>query len=172
MTSRGRRAWFAALAGILLVTLAGCDAAPSTAAPSQTSESPARSLSTDSTPPASSSRRPPGPPPFAPRTQLPRGGETIFPRYRVVACYGTAGSGALGVLGSEPPKQIVDNIEKATAGFTTPGREIQPAMELIVNVAEASPGEDGNYSHAIDAENVWRYEKVAEKNDMLLILDV
>src|SRR5262249_18711517 len=35
--------------------------------------------------------------------ELPRGGSQIFPRYRVVAYYGAAGTPALGVLGQGSP---------------------------------------------------------------------
>jgi hypothetical protein len=103
---------------------------------------------------------------------LPRGGTTIFPRYRVVAYYGTAGSGSLGVLGSEPPGEIATKIEKAAKPFAASGRTVQPAMELIVTVADASPGKDGTYNHEISASKAWDYEKVAEQNHMLLILDI
>src|SRR5688572_3663371 len=45
---------------------------------------------------------PSGPP--APLAQLPLGGRTIFPAYRVVAYYGTAGNPVLGVLGEGTPE--------------------------------------------------------------------
>ncbi|GAC1552062.1 MAG: hypothetical protein NVS3B16_26800 [Vulcanimicrobiaceae bacterium] len=35
--------------------------------------------------------------------QLPRGGTTLFPHYRVVAFYGAAGVPGLGVLGQDAP---------------------------------------------------------------------
>jgi hypothetical protein len=103
---------------------------------------------------------------------VPRGGATIFPRDRVVAYYGTAGSDALGVLGSEPPEKIAGTIEKAAEPYETPGKQVLPAMELVVTVADAAPGADGNYSHHIATSKVRRYEKAAENNHMLLILDI
>ncbi len=90
----------------------------------------------------------------------------------MVAYYGTAGTDALGVLGSEPPEKIAGKIEKAAKPFQTSDRRIQPAMELIVTVADGSPGKDGNYNHEIAAAKAWRYEKVAEQHHMLLILDI
>jgi hypothetical protein len=148
-------------------------APPSAATPSPSP--PPSAAPPSSNPPSSGPPSSPAPAPsasFAPKTSLPRGGTRIFPRYRVVAYYGTAGTDALGVLGSEPPKQIAGKIEKAAAPFKTPGREVQPAMELIVDVADGAPGDDGNYSHEIAADKARRYERVAKKNHMLLILDI
>jgi hypothetical protein len=90
----------------------------------------------------------------------------------VVAYYGTAGSSALGVLGSEPPRKIAGKITKAAEPYATPGKQVLPAMELVVTVADATPGPDGNYSHNIATKAAWRYEKAARANHMLLILDI
>jgi hypothetical protein len=152
-------------------------ASPHTSSPSRSapaSSAPSRHRSSPSTPPPHpQGSGTPGPgTSFAPKTQLPRGGTKVFPRYRVVAYYGTAGSDALGVLGAKPPKEIAPKIEKAAKPFKTPARTVQPAMELIVDVADGSPGKDGDYNHQISAKKVWQYEKVAEKQHMLLILDI
>jgi hypothetical protein len=173
MISRWRRAWVAALvSGFLLVT-AGCEAegsstarvgTPASSSPSSTSTDP--TTRDGPTPPSGSSSA------HDPKSQLPRGGETIFPHDRVVAYYGTAGSDALGVLGSKPPEQIASEIEKAAAPYNTPGEQVLPAMELVVTVADAAPGPDGNYSHDIATSKVRRYEQAAKKNHMLLILDI
>ncbi|MGH3095062.1 MAG: hypothetical protein ACRDMV_03580 [Streptosporangiales bacterium] len=107
-----------------------------------------------------------------PPKRLPRGGKRVFPRYRVVAYYGTAGTGSLGVLGSKPPAQIAGKIEKVARRFATPGRQVQPAMELIVTVADATPGPDGDYNHTIAMAKAKTYLRIARANDMLLILDI
>jgi hypothetical protein len=104
--------------------------------------------------------------------ELPRGGTTIFPRYRVVAFYGTAGTASLGVLGEGQPAEAATRLEGAAAAFATPDRVIQPAMELIATVADRKPGPDGDYSHDIDAESVWRYLEVARAHRQLLVLDI
>ena len=103
--------------------------------------------------------------------QLPQGGTTILGHYRVVAFYGTVGGGTLGVLGSKPPAQIVGDIEQRAASWRRYGLPVQPAMELIVTVAQGSRGPDGTYSKAIPRSAVERYLRVAHRRHLLLILD-
>lgn len=110
--------------------------------------------------------------PAASPPQLPRGGTTIFPRYRVVAYYGTAGTPSLGVLGDGPATQAAERLERAAAGFATADRTIQPTMELIVTIADGTPGPDGDYSHDIDPQLAWQYLTIARAHRQLLVLDV
>jgi hypothetical protein len=111
-------------------------------------------------------------PTAAPAPQLPRGGTTIFPQYRVVAYYGTAGTPSLGVLGDGPAAQVAERLENVAAGFATPDRVIQPAMELIVTIADRTPGPDGDYSHDLDPQLAWQYLTIARAHRQLLILDI
>jgi hypothetical protein len=110
--------------------------------------------------------------PAASSPELPLGGVTIFPRYRIVAYYGTAGTPSLGVLGEGPAAQAAARLENVAAGFATPDRVIQPAMELIVTIADRTPGPDGDYSHDIDSGQVWQYLEVARAHRQLLVLDI
>jgi hypothetical protein len=113
---------------------------------------------------------PPAPPPAPP--QLPRGGTTIFPNYRVVAYYGTADTDRLGVLGAGTPEQAADKLEQAAAPFATSGRTVVPAMELIVGVADGGPGPDGDYHHDIDQGSARRYLAAARAHQQLMIIDI
>ncbi|TSE00334.1 hypothetical protein FOS14_07860 [Skermania sp. ID1734] len=103
---------------------------------------------------------------------LPGGGTQVFPKFRVVAYYGTAGGPGMGVLGSQPPDQIADRLSQAAAAFATPGRPVQPAMELIATIADRAPGPDGSYSHSINPAVAWDYLKAARAHRQLLILDL
>lgn len=103
--------------------------------------------------------------------QLPQGGTRIVGRYRVVAYYGAAGTGVLGVLGSKRPAVIAADTERAAAGWRSFGRPVQPAMELIATVAQGSAGADGMYSKAIGPATLAPYLRVAHRCRMLLILD-
>ncbi|WP_331554895.1 hypothetical protein [Actinomycetospora sp.] len=107
-----------------------------------------------------------------PVPQLPRGGTTIFPNYRVVAYYGTADTSRLGVLGTGTPQQAAARLEQAAAPFATPGRTVQPAMELIVGLADGGPGPDGDYHHDIDQGAAGRYLAAARADKQLMIIDV
>jgi hypothetical protein len=103
--------------------------------------------------------------------QLPLGGTTIFPAYRVVAYYGTAGTGALGVLGEGSPDAVLPRLRKAARGFAG-GRRIQVAYELIASVAQGGPGPDGDYSRMIDMSRIQQYVDQARRNKVLVILDL
>ncbi len=107
-----------------------------------------------------------------PAPQLPQGGRRIFPKYRVVAYYGTAGTDVLGVLGSKPPGKIVERLRRVAAKYEAPQRQAQIAFELIVTIADPMPGPDGDYSHHIDRSDVRRYVEVARRNDALVVLDI
>ncbi|KJE24602.1 hypothetical protein FF36_00976 [Frankia torreyi] len=104
--------------------------------------------------------------------QLPMGGRTLLPRFRIVAHYGSAGGGALGVLGEGTPEQAAQRVLAAAAPFAAGGRPVQPAMELITTVASASPGADGLYSSALPPAAVEPYLAAARAHRMLLILDL
>lgn len=112
----------------------------------------------------------------APRTvatqvQLPRGGTTILGRLRVIAYYGAAGTAALGTLGAGSPEHAARRI-LARANSFTPYGPVQPAMELLATVAQASPGRDGDYSSAVSHAKIAGYLAAAHRHKMLLLLDL
>ena len=108
-----------------------------------------------------------------PLRQLPRGGRQIFPRHLVVAHYGTAQTPALGVLGEGSPAQAAARLVRAAAPYAAAsGRPVLPAFELIVTIAQRSPGPDGRYSSAIPAAEITSSLAAARKAKALLILDL
>ena len=114
----------------------------------------------------------PAPSPTGPPAELPRGGRTIFPAFDVVMYYGTAGSGALGVLGETTPERAAERLEAAAAPFQkASGRPVLPAFELITTVASSAAGKDGTYSSMLDGDSVQRFIDVARKKKMLVVLD-
>ncbi len=106
-------------------------------------------------------------------SELPRGGREIFPTYEVIAHYGTATTAVLGVLGEGTPEQAGRNLLKAAEPFgKASGRRILPAFELIVSVAQRSPGDDGDYSSYLADAEIDRYLAEARKIKALVILDL
>jgi hypothetical protein len=104
---------------------------------------------------------------------LPGGGDRVFADNRLlVAYYGTAGSGALGVLGEASPERIVPRLLRAAAPFARDGRTVQPVFELIVTVAHAHPTAAGTYSSNIPREQVRRYIDAAHRHGALVVLDL
>ena len=148
-----------AAAVMVLAILAGCGA-----------DSPAPTASTSASASAAPATSAP-PPPVVQEQQLPLGGTKIFPTYRVVAYYGTAGTGALGVLGEASPDKMLPKLRGAAKGFAG-NRKIQVAYELIASVAQARPGKDGDYSQMIDLNRIQQYVDQARRNKVLVILDL
>lgn len=156
------------LAGLIALSLAGCHTGrPDPVAAPWPSAAPPRSAAPSPAPSASAL---PKAPPATPG-QLPLGGTTIFPRYRVVAYYGTAGNAALGVLGEGSPDTMLPKLRTAARGFAG-GRQVQVAYELIASVAQGGPGPDGDYSRMIDMARIERYVEQARRNKVLVILDL
>lgn len=106
-------------------------------------------------------------------SQLPGGGNRIFADGRfLVAYYGTAGTGSLGVLGEATPEQIMPRLTRAAAPFGRDGRKVQPVFELIVTVAHAGPTKTGTYSSNISRAQVQRYIDAAHEHGALVVLDL
>ncbi len=105
--------------------------------------------------------------------ELPGGGTKVFGHRRfLVAYYGTAGTGALGVLGETAPDAMQRRLWRAAQPFKLPGERMQAVYELIVTVADPIPGPHGAFSHDIARERVQEYVDAAHRNKALLVLDI
>jgi hypothetical protein len=104
--------------------------------------------------------------------ELPRGGRTIFPKYRVVAYYGAPQDPQLGTLGIGTPAQAAKRLARQSAPYGRKTRPILPAMELIAVVAAGSPGEGGRYNLRQPDRVIRRYLDAARKDKALLLLDI
>jgi hypothetical protein len=103
---------------------------------------------------------------------LPHGGDRVFDGRMLVAYYGTAGTGVLGVLGETSPDRAFERLVRAAAPFTRDGKPAQPVFELIVTVADAHPGAGRDFSHDIDPARVLPYIEAAHRHGALLVLDL
>jgi hypothetical protein len=112
------------------------------------------------------SPKPAGPP------QLPRGGRTLLPTYRVVAYYGAPQDAGLGQLGIGSPAQAARNLIAQAAPYAHGGRPLQPAFELISTLVTAAPGDDGKYRYRQSDAVIDRYLAAARRVKALLILDI
>ena len=102
---------------------------------------------------------------------LPGGGTVLFPKHRMIAYYGNAEVAALGVLGETSPEEAAQTISEIAEEYEDGEREVMPAFELIVSIALASPGPDGQYSAVGDPADVQEYLDVAREHDLYLFLD-
>jgi hypothetical protein len=109
---------------------------------------------------------------LSPGLHRPASREGIFAHRILVAYYGTAGSGALGVLGDASPDVMTHRLRAAAQPFATPTRKVQIVYELVASIADAHPGADGNYSHYIPRSRVLEYVRAAHRHHALLVLDL
>ena len=104
--------------------------------------------------------------------ELPLGGRTIFPHYRVVAYYGAPQSHALGALGIGSPDAAGRRLRSQARPYARKTRPIMLAFELIVTVANADPGEDGLFRTRQSNAIIRRYLHAARRAKALLVLDI
>jgi hypothetical protein len=76
------------------------------------------------------------------------------------------------VLGEGTPERMQRRLSRAAAPFGGPGRPVQPVYVLIVTIADAHPGKDGDYNHDISREQVRAYLDAAHRHGALVVLDV
>ncbi|MCW2855429.1 MAG: hypothetical protein JWR52_1044 [Marmoricola sp.] len=104
---------------------------------------------------------------------LPGGVTHVFgPGRMLVAYYGTAGTGSLGVLGDASPDAIMPRLDRAARAFAVGGRTVQPVFELIVTVAHIGATRTGDYSADIDHALVRSYIEAAHRHGALVVLDL
>ena len=102
----------------------------------------------------------------------PNGFRVFGDNRMLIAYYGTAGTGALGVLGETSPAQARARLARAAAPFRRPGQPVKLVYELIVSIADAHPGPDGDFSHDLAREQVAAYVEAARRDHALLLLDI
>jgi hypothetical protein len=170
-----------AAAGALALALGlpGCTQAPTgsvvtVSTLSSGGPSPSGSSSGGPSPRTPSSSPPPRPSPTPGPTglaQLPRGGRTIFPRYRLFGYSGGPGSEAFGRLGIGDIDARVREIERRAPAFAA-GRRPMPVLELITVVALDHPGPRGTYSNQVKDQVIDDYLAAARRHRALLLLNV
>jgi hypothetical protein len=104
--------------------------------------------------------------------ELPLGGRTIFPNYRVVAYYGAPQNHELGALGIGSPDAAGRRLRKQARTYARKTRPVMLAFELIATVANADAGEDGLYRTRQSDAVIRRYLRAARRAKALLLLDI
>jgi hypothetical protein len=114
-------------------------------------------------------RQEPTPPP----AELPLGGRTLFPDYRLIALYGVPDQPALGVLGAQSRTNTFKRVKKLAAQYQPYSKEkIMPALEIIATVASASPTDNRDYSLETDVSRLKPWIISAKKEDIYVVLDL
>ncbi len=108
----------------------------------------------------------------AKRIELPLGGTTILPNYRVVAFYGSPGGTLLGALGGGTPNQVAEKLVDVASDYGSLERPVMPAFELIATIVRDRPGPDGLWKSRLPDDVIDQYLQAANQQQMLLILDI
>lgn len=105
--------------------------------------------------------------------ELPRGGRSILPEFRVYAHYGAPQARQLGILGIGTPAAAGARLVRQSRVYAGAGRRpVLPAMELIAVIASAGPGADGKYRYRQTKKVIREYLAAARRAKALLILDI
>ena len=107
-----------------------------------------------------------------PPAELPRGGRSILPEFRVVAYYGAPQARELGALGIGSPRGAVRRLARQARPYGKRARPVLPALELITVIANADAGDDGMYRSRQKDRVIRRYLNAARRAKALLLLDI
>ncbi|SFE32044.1 hypothetical protein SAMN05216574_10385 [Blastococcus tunisiensis] len=106
-------------------------------------------------------------------TQLPGGGQVLFPGKMMVALYGHPGTGALGVMGEQPVEAAIERARAHAAPYQPlVDATVVPAFEIIATVASAFAGPDGNYSNETDIAEIRPWVEAAGAAGLYVVLDL
>jgi hypothetical protein len=99
---------------------------------------------------------------------------SILPEKRIVAFYGNPLSKGMGILGALPPDKMLAKLDSEVAKWTAadPSTPVQPALHMIVDVADPVPGKSGKYRTRMDSALIEQVYTLAHDHGALLFLDL
>lgn len=98
----------------------------------------------------------------------------LLPSKRIVAFYGNPLSKRMGVLGEYPVDEMLAKLDTVVREWerADPETPVQPALHLIVTVAQGAPGRDGMYRARMDTALIEKVYGWARRANAILFLDV
>ncbi len=99
---------------------------------------------------------------------------SILPEKRIIAFYGNPLSTRMGILGAFKSEDMLRKLDAEIAAWNRidPAHPAQPALHLIVLVADAQPGTSGKYRTRHDSAMVEKVYGWAKSRNALLFLDL
>jgi hypothetical protein len=99
---------------------------------------------------------------------------SILPSKRIIAYYGNPLSKKMGILGELPPNEMLARLDKEVAAWNKadPSTPAQPALHLIVVVAQGAPGRDGMYRLRMPDTLIEKVSSWAATRNAILFLDI
>lgn len=103
----------------------------------------------------------------------PRSPHSAIRGRRIIAYYGTTGPG-LGILGRHDIPTTIQLLDEQAQVYREldPCVETVPAFHVVTTVADASPGEDGDYNHRVDHESIQTWIDNIASVGGIAVLDV
>jgi hypothetical protein len=107
------------------------------------------------------------------KTPAPLAG-SILPANRIVAFYGNPLSKRMGILGELPQDLMLGKLDSVVGQWRAadPATSVQPALHLIVSVAQGLPGKDGMYRQRSDPGLIEKVYGWARSKGAITILDI
>jgi hypothetical protein len=106
-------------------------------------------------------------------SQLPGGGQLLFPNNRFVAIYGTPGTGSLGVLGEQDATASVARAQDLASEYEQfSDVPVVPMFEIIATVAAGDAGADGNYSNELSIDRLRPWVEQATASGLYVVIDL
>ena len=99
---------------------------------------------------------------------------SILPAKRIVAFYGNPLSKGMGILGATPPDEMLRRFDAEVAAWNRidPAHPVQPALHMIVLVANAFPGKNNLYRTRHDSAQIEKVYGWAKSRKAVLFLDL
>jgi hypothetical protein len=99
---------------------------------------------------------------------------SVLPGKRIIAYYGNPLSKKMGILGELPPNEMLARLDKEVAAWNKadPSTPVQPALHLIVVVAQGAPGRDGMYRLRMPDTLIEKVYSWAKSRNAILFLDI
>jgi hypothetical protein len=99
---------------------------------------------------------------------------SLLPAKRIVAFYGNPLSKKMGILGELPSDQMLSKFDSIVAQWRAadPAVPVQPALHLIVSVAQGLPGKDGMHRQRSDPGLIEKVYGWARSKGAITILDI
>ena len=99
---------------------------------------------------------------------------SILPHKRIVAYYGNPLSKKMGILGEIPYDAMLAKLDSTVALWRAadPTLPVQPALHLIVSVAQGQPGKDSMYRQRSDPDLIEKVYGMARARGAITILDI
>ncbi|MBA3524479.1 MAG: hypothetical protein H0T85_08010 [Geodermatophilaceae bacterium] len=152
--------------GVLALTACSATSAPNTAADRPTASSSRAPTTATTTAPATTAAATS----TTPAPELPGGGRTVFPDYRLVGFSGGPGSAALGPLTGD-----LDAAARRLTEQAAPyggDRPVLPVFELIATIAHPFPTAENDFSGRAPDATIGQHLDAARRHGALLLLNI